>query len=257
MSITWDPHRYDALPLPHEQWGIGVIGGLTFRGDETLIDAGCGSGRDALTAREYLPEGRIIGLDASPTMREAFAHRFEGDEEVEVREADLMQPWPVDEGCADAVMSVAAFHWLPDHASTWRQVARALRPGGRVRIDAGGQGNLTRLLGAVEQVGASDLLPEWNYAGVDETLANLRGAGLTPVEVRLRDAPAYFDDDETYAAYLADVVLHRLSDEQRVQVASLMGDRCVDYVRLEVAAVKPREESESDSPARNHFRRED
>ena len=235
-NVTWNAQAYDALPLPHEEWGRGVIEGLTLEGSETLIDAGCGTGRDALLAHQRLPQGRIIGLDASASMREAFTERFADVSGVEVREADLMARWPVEEGCADAVMSVAAFHWLDRHDLVWEQVARALRPGGRVRIDAGGQGNLVRLLAAVDEVGAADLLPSWNYAGVEETLAHLRAAGLTPVEVRLRDAPAYFDDDETYAGYLADVVLHRLSDEQREQVAQLMGDRCVDYVRLEVMA---------------------
>lgn len=235
-NVTWNPQAYDALPLPHEEWGRGVIEGLTFEGSETLIDAGCGTGRDANLALDRLPRGRIIGLDASPSMRDAFAERFAGIDHVEVREADLTSAWPVEPGAADVVMSVAAFHWLDRHDLVWQQVARALRPGGRVRIDAGGQGNLTRLLEAVDQVGAADLLPAWNYAGVDETLAHLRASGLTPVEVRLRDAPAYFDDDATYAGYLADVVLHRLSDEQRAQVAQMMGDRCVDYVRLEVMA---------------------
>jgi trans-aconitate 2-methyltransferase len=240
MTVQWNAAAYDSLPLPHEEWGRGVIDGLTLRGGETVIDAGCGSGRDAQRAIEQLPDGRIIGLDASDTMRAAFAERFVGLAAAEVRAADLMQPWPVDPEGADAVMSVAAFHWLDHHDLVWAQVARALRPGGRVRIDAGGAGNLTRLLAAVDHVGASDLLPTWNYAGVDATLGHLRAVGLTPIEVRLRSAPAYFADDDTYARYLRDVVLHHLSDEQRRDVAELMGDRCVDYVRLEVAARKPR-----------------
>lgn len=240
MTVNWNARAYDALPLPHEAWGRGVIDGLTLRGDETLIDAGCGSGRDAQRALAHLPEGRIIGLDASESMRVAFADRFAGVSRVEVLESDLMDVWPVEPEGADAVMSVAAFHWLDRQELTWAQVARALRPGGRVRIDAGGQGNLTRLLSAVDEVGATALLPTWHYAGVDETLDHLRSVGLTPIEVRLRSAPAYFDDDDTYARYLADVVLHHLSDDQRAQVAAIMGDRCVDYVRLEVAAKKPR-----------------
>lgn len=240
MTVNWNAQAYDALPLPHEEWGRGVIDGLTLSGNETLVDAGCGSGRDAQRALAHLPAGRIIGLDASESMRAAFEDRFIGVPEAEVHEADLMDVWPVDGGSADAVMSVAAFHWLDRHDLAWAQVARVLRPGGRVRIDAGGQGNLTRLLSAVDQVGATGLLPTWHYAGVDETLEHLRSVGLTPIEVRLRSAPAYFADDTTYARYLADVVLHHLTDDQRAQVAEIMGDRCVDYVRLEVAAKKPR-----------------
>ena len=136
-------------------------------------------------------------------------------------------------------MSVAAFHWLPSHDRVWHNVAAALKPGGVVRVDAGGEGNLVRLLEVVDAVGASSSLPEWNYAGVEDTLGQLRAAGLVPVSVELREEPAYFDNDEVYADYLRSVVLHKLSEIERMQVAGLMGDRCVDYVRLEVTAVKP------------------
>lgn len=239
MSVSWDPDRYDALPLPHEEWGLGVVSRLELSVTETLVDAGCGSGRDAALALASLPGGRIIGLDASPTMRTACERRFAGIEQVEVLAADLMQTWPVEGGSIDAVMSVAAFHWLPEPERAWKQVARVLRPGGRVQLDAGGQGNIDRLLAAVQDVGAVDLLPTWHYAGVEETLGYLEAVGLVPINVRLRVAPAFFDTNEVYLQYLKDVVLHHLSDAQRLHVAAIMADRCVDYVRLEVSAVKP------------------
>lgn len=239
MTISWDPDRYDALPLPHEEWGRGVVAGLNLIGDETLVDAGCGSGRDAALALASLPRGRIIGLDASPAMLAACERRFAAVDQVEVRHGDLMGRWPLDTASVDAVMSVAAFHWLDQPERAWIEIARILRPGGQVRIDAGGHGNISRLLAAVDAVGAQDLLPQWHYAGVDETVGYLNGAGFTGIDVHLRRAPAYFDADDVYLNYLQDVVLHNLSHEQRQRVASLMGDRRVDYVRLEVTAEKP------------------
>jgi len=239
VNVHWQPAKYDSLPLPHEGWGARVVAGFDFRGDETVIDAGCGTGRDAEYALWNLPRGRIIGLDASLSMQAAFTSRFAHEERAKILAADLSEPWPVDAACADAVMSVAAFHWLPSHDRVWHNVAAALKPGGVVRVDAGGEGNLVRLLEVVDAVGASSSLPEWNYAGVEDTLGQLRAAGLVPVSVELREEPAYFDNDEVYADYLRSVVLHKLSEIERMQVAGLMGDRCVDYVRLEVTAVKP------------------
>ncbi len=239
MNVSWDPDRYDALPLPHEQWGVGVVNRLALMGDETLVDAGCGSGRDAERALRQLPRGQIIGLDSSTTMLAACKRRFAESKQVAVEVADLLEPWPVATESVDAVMSVAAFHWLPQPKLAWNQVSRVLRPGGRVVIDAGGYSNIERLLAAVGEVGAAGKLPAWHYAGVDETVGYLSAAGLTPVDVRLRIAPAYFDTDQIYLAYLKDVVLHHLIDKERVQVAQIMGDRCVDYVRLEVLATKP------------------
>ncbi len=239
MTISWDPDRYEALPLPHEEWGQRVVNKMELNGNETLVDAGCGSGRDAALALSRLPRGSIIGLDSSPTMRAACERRFIGSAQVKICAADLMETWPVETESVDAVMSVAAFHWLGRPERAWEQVARVLKPGGRVRIDAGGEGNIERLLAAVHAVSAGDLLPLWHYSGVDETIGHLRCVGLIPIEVNLRSSPAVFQTDVIYLDYLKNVVLHRLSDEQRRQVARTMGDRCVDYVRLEVFAAKP------------------
>lgn len=238
MSVNWQPVQYDSLPLPHEQWGSRVVAGFDFAGDEVLIDAGCGTGRDAELAWTRLPHGQVIGLDASPSMRVAFEQRFMGNDQVRVVAANLDEPWPVADGSVDAVMSVAALHWISDHSRVWRHAAAALKKGGVVRVDAGGQGNLTRLLAAVDAVGGTHLLPEWHYAGVDETVGHLRDAGLEPVSVELRETPTQFEDDRIYGDYLRNIVLHRLTEIQRMQVASLMGDRTVDYVRLEVTAVR-------------------
>jgi trans-aconitate 2-methyltransferase len=239
MTVTWDPDRYDALPLPHEQWGVGVVDRLQLTGSEVLVDAGSGSGRDAALALSLLPEGRIICLDASASMRAACAARLSGTLQVDVRAADLMEPWPVESGTVDAVMSVAAFHWLPHPDRAWAQVARVLRPGGRIQLDAGGHGNIERLLAAVDEVGASGKLPQWHYAAAEETVQYLESVGLEAIDVHLRIAPAYFESDDIYLTYLKDVVLHHLTDAERLQVAHIMGDRCVDYVRLEVTATKP------------------
>jgi trans-aconitate 2-methyltransferase len=191
-------------------------------------------------ALPLLPEGRIICLDASPSMRATCAARFAHTSQVEVRAADLMEPWPIDSGTVDAVMSVAAFHWLPQPERAWAEVARVLRPGGRIQLDAGGHGNIDRLLAAVDEVGATGKLPVWHYADVEETIHYLESVGLVADDVHLRIAPAYFDSNEVYLEYLRDVVLHHLTDVERRQVAQIMGDRCVDYVRLEVTATKPR-----------------
>lgn len=238
MSVNWQPVQYDSLPLPHQEWGARVVGGFDFTGNETLVDAGCGTGRDAELALTRLPDGHIIGLDASPSMRVAFEQRFSGRPQAAVLPANLEEPWPVVDGSVDAVMSVAAFHWIPDHSRVWQHAASALKPGGVIRVDAGGQGNLARLLSAVAEVGAAELLPDWHYAGVDETVAHLRAAGLEPIVVELRDTPTQFADDAVYGDYLRSIVLHRLTEIQRMQVAAIMGDRVVDYVRLEVAAIK-------------------
>ena len=45
--LEWDAHTYDALPLPHEHWGARAIAQLRLNANETILDLGCGTGRDA------------------------------------------------------------------------------------------------------------------------------------------------------------------------------------------------------------------
>src|SRR4051812_50059784 len=72
------------------------------------------------------------------------------------------------EEAADAVVSTAVLHWVPDHDRLWPRLARALRPGGRLEIQCGGGGNCDRVGGGIER-GAAGVAPEvagWSPRGV-------------------------------------------------------------------------------------------
>ena len=61
----WDAAAYDRVSDVQEDWSRAVIDRLDLRGDETVLDAGCGSGRVTRLLLERLPEGRVIGVDSS------------------------------------------------------------------------------------------------------------------------------------------------------------------------------------------------
>ena len=70
----WDGATYDRIADPMTRWGTSVLDRLPLRGDETVLDAGCGSGRVTERLLERLPDGRVVALDGSPAMiREARA----------------------------------------------------------------------------------------------------------------------------------------------------------------------------------------
>jgi len=75
----WDGLAYDALPLPHQQWGKRTIAALNLQSAETLLDAGCGTGRDAQVALEILTSGELICVDQSRTMLDQ-CHATLGDD---------------------------------------------------------------------------------------------------------------------------------------------------------------------------------
>src|SRR3954451_25386179 len=65
---SWDGAAYDRLSTPMEQLGREVMERLELRGDETILDAGCGSGRLTRLLIERVPDRRVIGVDASASM---------------------------------------------------------------------------------------------------------------------------------------------------------------------------------------------
>lgn len=249
MPREWDATGYDRQPLPHTQWGRRTIERLAPRSGETVLDAGCGTGRDAGTLLSTTPVGRVVAVDGSQAMLDRLRERLAADlatGRVVAVQADLGEPLPLDEP-VDAVMSVAAFHWVPDHGALFAHLAAVMRPGARLATDCGGLGNIAAVAAAVEEVLGPRPSP-WNFAGVEETQTRLTAAGLEPQDVRLTEHPAVFGDDAALRDYLRTVVLGGQLDRMPAQehddfvadVARRLGRPVVDYVRLEIAAVKPR-----------------
>jgi len=113
-------------PIPH----------LELQRGETVLDLGSGAGLDAfLSARAVGPTGRIIGVDMTPTMVErARANAAKsGFANVEFREGRL-EVLPVETASVDAVTSNCVINLVPDKAVVFREIARVLKPGGRVVI---------------------------------------------------------------------------------------------------------------------------
>jgi trans-aconitate 2-methyltransferase len=243
MVREWDAGTYDSLPLPHLRWGRRTLERFDLTGAETVLEAGCGTGRDTEALLERLPDGHVIAVDGSARMLDRLRTRLDGRlGRVTVVRADLTEPLPVAEP-ADAAFSVATFHWIHDHDTLFANIARALRPGARFAADCGGLGNVARVRAAVEDV-LGRRTGVWHFAGIDDTRERLERAGFTDVSVDLVEAPAPLEPGEQFHTYLATVVLGAELDaippaEHRefvAAVASRLPEPVIDYVRLELSA---------------------
>jgi trans-aconitate 2-methyltransferase len=245
MPREWDAKTYDSLPLPHQQWGKRVIGALELKGGETVLDAGCGTGRDTSALLDLLPDGRVIAVDGSERMLEQLRAKLAGQlDRVQVVRSDLTRELTVPAD-VDAIMSVATFHWITDHGALFTNLARHLRPGGQFVAECGGQGNVAKVNAAVEQViGATT--PVWHFAGVPDTTELLKRAGFRDIEVSLLPDPARLEPGPQLCSYLGTVVLgshlDRLPEPEREPfvraVAERLDEPVVDYVRLNISARK-------------------
>jgi trans-aconitate 2-methyltransferase len=242
----WDGNSYDRISQTMEALGLAVLERLELAGDEVVVDAGCGSGRITEVLLRRLPRGRVIALDESASMVDAARRRLGPDADVRVMDLlqlDLEKP-------VDAILSTATFHWISDHERLFAQLRRALRPGGRLVAQCGGEGNIDVLRAKAGVVLARDSYaehfrdwhPPWNYAGAEQTRDRLLAAGFATAECWLEPAPR---EPEEPREFLSTIVLgphhQQLPPELREPfmddvLAELGEPVIVDYVRLNIDA---------------------
>jgi trans-aconitate 2-methyltransferase len=237
----WDARTYDRVADPMTRWGSTVLDRLPLRGDERVLDAGCGSGRVTEQLAERLPEGQVIALDGSPSMVEAARVRLARfGERIDYVVADLGQPLPI-ESRVDAILSTATFHWVPDHDALFTNLAAVTKAGGWLVAQCGGSGNIASVQRVLATIG-DGWLGAVHFETVLATTRRLDAAGYVDIECWLTDEPTRFEPGEPFETYLRTVVLgahlERLPaneyDAFVRAVADGIGEPLIDYVRLNI-----------------------
>lgn len=244
----WDAGTYHQVADHMTTLGAAVVDRLELRGDETVLDVGCGTGRVTGALLNRLPRGHVLALDASEQMVALARETLGGDPRVEVRCGDVLEL--ALEAEVDAVLSTATFHWVLDHERLFGRVAAALRPGGRMAAQCGGVGNIAGALAAAGRVGERDPYRDFfadyrratYFADPARTVVRLSTAGFSPARCWLQPAPVTPPD---LGAYLSAIVLgphlQQLPEADRptfvaAVVAEMADDPVVDYVRLNIDA---------------------
>lgn len=239
----WDAATYDLVADPMTRWGAAVLDRLPLRGDERVLDAGCGSGRVTELLVERVPRGSVVALDGSPAMVERARSRLAGfGDRVEYVVADLGRQLPVVQP-VDAILSTATFHWVPDHDALFRNLAAVLRPKGRLVAQCGGAGNVASIRRVLAGIG-DGWLGDAHYETPAATSERLEAAGFVDVSCWLTNEPTSFEPGAPFETYLRTVVLGshvaRLPETERDAfvhaVASALPEARIDYVRLNILA---------------------
>jgi trans-aconitate 2-methyltransferase len=248
ISHEWDAGTYDVVGAPVQAFGHALLDRLALRGDETVLDAGCGSGAVTRALLERLPDGRVVAVDGSAAMIDQARIELGDDPRLDLRVADLVElelEEPV-----DLVFSSAVFHWVPDHERLFERLYAALRPGGALLAQCGGQGNIANVRRALEGVVDEPPFAEhlagwdgpWNFSAPHVACERLERAGFADVRAGTHIEPVAPDDPKRFlATMILGAHLDRLPSEARDPfldrvVARLDPPDEVRYVRLTLTA---------------------
>jgi trans-aconitate 2-methyltransferase len=139
--IAWNAADYAANSTVQQSWARELIARLKLRGDEHILDVGCGDGKVTAELARALPRGSVTGADASPQMIE-FAKRTFPTEAFPNLRFRVLDARKIKVGRQfEFVFSNAALHWVDDHQAILRGAAAVLKPGGRLVVSCGGKGN--------------------------------------------------------------------------------------------------------------------
>jgi trans-aconitate 2-methyltransferase len=243
----WDATSYDRVSTPQVEMAKAVLERLPLRGDETVLDAGCGSGRVTALLLERLPDGHVVAVDSAPSMVEHAREALPPSRATVLCQSltELILEEPV-----DAAFSNAVFHWIADHERLFQRLSAALKPGARLVAQCGGKGNIDAFRRLADEVAAeppyaehmSDFEGPWNYAAPEDTEALLAAAGFDEVRCWLEPWPVSPENPLEFARTVClGNHLEALPEELRERYAEEVVRRSgapltLEYVRLNIDA---------------------
>lgn len=157
-AFQWNASDYAGHSGAQYQWARELIARLYLKGNESLLDLGCGDGKVTAEIASYLKAGRVVGIDNSEEMIALAINKFPFSaypnlsfQKQDARELSFFHEF-------DLVFSNAVLHWVLDHRPVLKGIYQALKLNGRVVVQMGGKGNAAQVVSVVHELLEQD---EW------------------------------------------------------------------------------------------------
>ena len=206
MAHEFDGKKYEKASAHQKKWGTKLIAELNLKGNEKVLDLGCGDGALSVQISELLPKGEVISIDASKGMIDAALPKAKENLRfllMDINALNFVEKF-------DVVFSNATLHWVKDHQKLFYNVGRSLRYDGRIRFNFAGDGNCSHFFNVIREAMAlesyfryfSDFEWPWYMPRVDEYSALAKSSGFRSVSVWGENADRYFPDVETMIKWI-------------------------------------------------------
>lgn len=136
----WNPGDYEKNSSAQERAAIAVLSKLDLKGDEHILDIGCGDGKVTSKMAAMVPRGKVLGIDSSQEMIAFACNRIPSSNcsnlNFDTGDATNLNY----DNEFDLVTSFVCLHWVKDHLAVLKGIERSLKPGGSVIIQCRGRG---------------------------------------------------------------------------------------------------------------------
>jgi len=203
--MKWNANTYKESSHNQFQWGLELIDKLALKGNESVLDIGCGDGKLTIEIAKRVPNGYVVGIDNSEDMILFAGNTFPKDKYPNV-DWRLMNATEIDfDNEFDVAYSNAVLHWVKDHVAVLRGVKKSLKPGGRILFQMAGKGNAPNVIQIVIDIISKD---KWSkyftngfsstlcYYGIDDYRVWLKDIGFAEKRVELIPKDASFHERE-------------------------------------------------------------
>jgi trans-aconitate 2-methyltransferase len=149
----WDAEDYHRNSFNQQTWAQDAIAKIDFRGDERVLDIGCGDGKITAEIATYLPNGSILGIDISEEMIKFAQSKIlmSSFSNLKFHSVDATKLNFEDE--FDIIVSFSCLHWIKDHIPILKGIKRSLKTSGRVFLEFGGKrGTINPIKIAINEV---------------------------------------------------------------------------------------------------------
>jgi trans-aconitate 2-methyltransferase len=151
-NYKWNAQDYAKNSQNQFQWAQELIPKLQLKGNEALLDIGCGDGKITAELARYLPKGKAVGIDSSKNMIDLAEKNFPAKDYPNLSFQVMDARKLTFQSEFDRAFSNAALHWVLDQTSVLKGVQRGLKSGGKLLFQMAGKGNAKDILSIIEQL---------------------------------------------------------------------------------------------------------
>jgi len=198
MTHEFDGKKYEKASAHQKEWGTRLIAELNLEGTDRILDLGCGDGTLSAQIADLVPDGEVVGIDASRGMIEEAQSKVRKNLRfflMDINELNYIEQF-------DVIFSNATLQWIKDHKRLLGNVGRALVKGGRLRFNFAGEGNCSHFFSVIRGAMPAEEFTvyfagfdwPWYMPSVEEYSALMDAAGMDNGRVWGENADRYFAD---------------------------------------------------------------